>query len=137
MYLIPFYKKTETTFSGNTLFKLVLFLANGGTSFLTDVKLSDVSSFCEENGFVIQNQFSTENEIFLEVDTTAMDISSYYTYAEAYKTGNECWRTFILTISNESGEDDWNVNVHFKETPFYKSLSSLLEILRRKNKEVV
>lgn len=128
MYLIPFFKKEEYTLSGNHLLKIVLFLANGGTSFLSDVPESQIESFCEDNGFTVNQMFSTKNAVFLEVDTKKTDISSYYNYFEAYKTKNECWRTFVLVVSNEL-KDVWNVNEFFKETPFY---TVLLDIVNKK-----
>jgi len=121
MYLIPFFKKEEKTLSGNRLLKIVLFLSNGGTSLLSDIQESQIPSFCEDNGFAVNHTFTTPNGIFLEVNPKQMDISSYYNYSEAFKTKNECWRTFILVFS-EDMEDSWNINQLFKDTPFYHQL---------------
>ncbi len=127
MYLIPYFKKEETTFSGNRLLKIVLFLANGGTTCLEGVKDSEVKSFCSENGFILQKQFKTTNGIFVEVDPQQTDISSYYSFSEAYKTKNECWRTFILVFS-EDKKDIWNVNSLFSDTPFSKILHDIATV---------
>jgi hypothetical protein len=127
MYLIPYFKKEETTFSGNKLLKIVLFLANGGTACLEDVKDSEVKSFCSENGFVIQNQFKTPNGNFVEVDPQKTDISSYYSFSEAHKTKDECWRTFIMVFSEEN-KDIWNVNSLFSDTPFSKILHDIATV---------
>lgn len=128
MYLIPYFKKEELTSSGNRLLKIVLFLSNGGTSLLSDIQESHIDSFCQDNGFFIKNKYKTQNGIFLQVNTKETDISSYYSYLEAYKTKNECWRTFILVFSDDA-KDLWNVNNLFQDTPFYKAL---LDIANKK-----
>lgn len=127
MYLIPYFKKEESTFSGNKLLKIVVFLANGGTTCLEDVAESEVSSFCSDNGFVVQKQFKTGNGIFVQVDPQKTDISSYYSFSEAHKTKNECWRTFILVFSEEN-KDIWNVNSLFSDTPFSKILNDIAAV---------
>lgn len=125
MYLIPFFKKEELTISGNRLLKIVLFLSNGGTSFLSDISTLEIKSFCQENGFSVKKQFSTSNGNFLEVDPSKMDLSSYYTYSEAFKTQNECWRTIVLVFS-DTNQDIWNVNTLFQDTPFLKPLLDIV-----------
>ncbi len=127
MYLIPYFKKEETTFLGNKLMKIVLFLGNGGTTFLDGVQEKEAQSFCNENGFVLMKKFKTANGIFLEIDPKKTEIASYYSFEEAFKTNNECWRTFIYVISDEN-KDIWNVNSLFEETPFSKVLHDIMAV---------
>lgn len=127
MYCVPFYKKVEQSSSGNTIVKLVLFLSKGGTSLLEGISSKNLQTFCEENGFVVKNQIQTDSELFLEIDVTKTEISSFYSFEEAFKTMNECWRTFIVVLSPEQ-KDSWNVNSHFQSSPFATTLSKLASL---------
>jgi hypothetical protein len=124
MYCVPFYRKLEKTSSGNTIQKVVLFLGKGGTAPLDGFQPHDIQGFCTENGFVVKQQLQNDSTIFLEVDPAKTDISSFYTFEEAYKTMNECWRTFILILSPEQ-TDSWNVNLYFDSTTFSNLLQTI------------
>ncbi len=120
MYCVPFYKIVETSSSGNQIQKIVVFLSRGGTALMEGLSLEEIPSFCQENGFVVKQQFQKDSTIFLEINPKKTDISSFYNFEEAYKTLNECWRTFIWVTSDK--QDSWNVNHLFKTTPFYPIL---------------
>lgn len=125
MYLIPFFQQKETGLSGIMIIKVCIFLSHGGTALLEGFEATEVNSFCQENGFVSKRVFQKGEHIFIEIDSKKTDISSFYTFEEAFKTQNECWRTFVLAYSE--GKDSWNVNCLFQGTPFSNVLEEIMK----------
>ncbi len=112
---------------GPTLVKLVVFLAQGGTRYLDGIQENEWKEFAEANGLVVKKSIQSMNALFLEIDPLTTDISSFYSYEEAFGTQNECWRTFVFVVSSED-KDVWGVNSFFQETPFAPFLNQLLTV---------
>ena len=96
MKLIPYciYKHIEQ--SENPVYKIILFLENGGKAPIQIDSEESAKQYLSENGIFLKSEiWSDEDCMYAPVDSEKTIFSDFYTWIELdYLDKRECWRVF-------------------------------------------
>ena len=125
MKVVPFFfQKHETSIL--TVYRLTLFLSDGGKSFwdIGDETDEDViqREFLEENGFHSLSLFRQNDLFFAKLDLQATKKNSFYTWEELQelpdKKREDCFRSFTFCFEqSQTHEKNW-FRSEYCEEPF-------------------
>lgn len=125
MKVIPFFfQKHETSIL--TVYRLTLFLSDGGKSFwdIGDETNEDVirREFLEENGFVVSSLVRQNDLYFAKLDPQTTKKNSFYTWEELQelpeKKREDCFRSFTFCFEQSQQEEKLWFRSEFCEEPF-------------------
>jgi hypothetical protein len=134
MFILPWLKRETKSPTGTVSHAIHLFLEKGGTQ-LISLEPAQMDGFLSENGLVPLERFKESGVQFVRMDTSKLDISSFYSFNEEAGKGLELWRTF-LWIGEGEADDPWGTNKYLEQISLSNiQVSELIKtILRRSAK---
>ncbi len=134
MFILPWLKRETKSPTGTVSHVVHLFLEKGGTQ-LISLEPAQEEGFLAENGLVPLERFKESGVQFVRMDTSKLDISSFYSFNEEAGKGLELWRTF-LWIGESEADDPWGTNKYLEQISLSNiQVSELIKtILRRSAK---
>jgi hypothetical protein len=136
MFFVPYFYIKQLSYTGIGIFKIQLFLNQGGTSLFETNSAEDAIGFCKENGIVQEESFEQDGCLFIRVNPYETNLDEFYSWNEAHGTDKECWRPFLL-VDKAADKDPWNLNSLFKNIPPLsgKNVFSVVEVILRHSAE--